>query len=228
MATNAVTPAVAYSEGLAELLAELASREGSVARPGLRHVASRPYIGGAEAARDLTDAAHFIAGLHGRHPGLVDHASRRFVPPAAEDWMEATIAGFSRERAYLAHVVAAAGPLPSTPGHAACEAAALGQQHALDMLAQSERRGCALGAAFALVLDWRAIRQVIDDTARRFGVEQPVPLIPSPAETQAVAAAISEGPAIDRAVMFGAEQLLVQHRGLWDLLEARQQARRSQ
>jgi hypothetical protein len=94
------------------------------------------------------------------------------------------------------------------------------------MLAQSERRGCALGAAFALVMDWRAIRQVIDDTARRFGIDQPVALIPTIAETQAVTAAISGSPAVDRAVMFGAQQLLVQHRGLWDLLEARQQARR--
>jgi hypothetical protein len=32
-------------------------------------------------------------------------------------------------------------------------------------------------------------------------------------------------PAIERAILFGAQQLLVQHRGLWDLLEARAEAR---
>jgi len=32
-------------------------------------------------------------------------------------------------------------------------------------------------------------------------------------------------PALERAIMFGVQQLLVQHRGLWDLLEARAEAR---
>jgi hypothetical protein len=32
-------------------------------------------------------------------------------------------------------------------------------------------------------------------------------------------------PAMERAISFGAQQILAQHRGLWDLLEARQLAR---
>ncbi|MGZ8285400.1 MAG: DUF6975 family protein [Allosphingosinicella sp.] len=32
-------------------------------------------------------------------------------------------------------------------------------------------------------------------------------------------------PQVQRALLFGAQQILVQHHGLWDLLEARQQSR---
>jgi hypothetical protein len=31
--------------------------------------------------------------------------------------------------------------------------------------------------------------------------------------------------AVERALLFGAEQIVVQHHGLWDLLEARSEAR---
>jgi hypothetical protein len=34
-------------------------------------------------------------------------------------------------------------------------------------------------------------------------------------------------PSAERAMQFGAQQLLLQHRGLWDLLEARRDARDS-
>ena len=37
--------------------------------------------------------------------------------------------------------------------------------------------------------------------------------------------ASSDGPASDRALAFGSEQLLLQHRALFDLLEARAEAR---
>ncbi|MEX6641314.1 hypothetical protein V2A36_33310, partial [Pseudomonas aeruginosa] len=78
--------------------------------------------------------------------------------------------GFADERTYLAHLTAAVGPLPSTPGQAESESALVGERHALEMLARSERRGCATGAVAALLYDWRAIRRVLDVAAERFGV----------------------------------------------------------
>ena len=57
----------------------------------------------------------------------------------------------------LARLVVAAGPMPSTPNHAEAESAINTQRHALDMLSQSDRNGCAIGAAFALALDWAAM-----------------------------------------------------------------------
>ena len=41
-----------------------------------------------------------------------------------------------------------------------------------------------------------------------------------------VATRAAETPGIERAILFGAQQLLIQHRGLWDLLETRHSARR--
>jgi hypothetical protein len=93
------------------------------------------------------------------------------------------------------------------------------------MLAQSERRGCALGAAMALIIDWVVIRGVLDCAAKRFGVEAPVSRLLDTAPVRALADQSDGKPAVTRALLFGAEQVALQHRGLWDLLEARQQAR---
>ena len=139
-------------------------------------------------------------------------------------WLDGAARGFAEERAYLMRIVVAAGPLPSTPGQAQCEAVVAGQRHALEMLARSDRDGCAVGAAMALVLDWRAIRAVIDAAANRYGVSLAPPALPSQRQTLAVLEEAGS-PAFERAVMFGAQQLLVQHRGLWNLLEARAEAR---
>jgi hypothetical protein len=129
------------------------------------------------------------------------------------------------ERAYLVRIVAAAGPLPSTPGHAESEAAAHAQRHALDMLAQSDRAGCAAGAALALAIDWATIREVLDAVARRLGLTIPVSTLPLAEETVSVVDALTREPSMERAMLFGAQQVFAQHRGLWDLLEARTSAR---
>ena len=76
----------------------------------------------------------------------------------------------------------------------------------------------------ALVLDWRSIRAVIDAAAQRFGVALTPPALPSQRRTMALADA-AESVGVERAMVFGAQQLLVQHRGLWGLLEARAEAR---
>jgi hypothetical protein len=95
----------------------------------------------------------------------------------------------------------------------------------METLAVSERRGCALGAAMALVLDWAAVRRCLDAAAQRFGVDAP----PYPAADRDSATALADSYAdaapVQRALLFGAEQILVQHHGLWDLLEARREAR---
>ena len=144
---------------------------------------------------------------------------RRDVHP--ESWWWETPEGHQ----WLTRLVVAAGPLPSTPAQSESESAVNGQRHALEMLAQSDRNGCALGAAMALVLDWDAVRSVLDAAGRRFSVDSPSSMIPDMATTIDLAALVSASPAMERAISFGAQQILAQHRGLWDLLEARQSAR---
>ena len=192
--------------------------DGSAAHP---YLASETLRSGPEAVRNLADAAHHLCMLHGRLPGVIDHAVARVRQPGARIWMEAAAGAFAEERSLLTRLAVATGPLPSTPGQAECEAAVLQQRHALAMLAQSERDGCALGAAVALVLDWQAIRIVLDAAAKRVSIE-PLPCrLPDAAALDLSAPA----PAFERAFAFGSQQLLAQHRGLWDLLEAREAAR---
>ncbi|ATE63474.1 DUF6975 family protein [Rhizorhabdus dicambivorans] len=207
--------------GAAETIGALLAADGA---KGHSYIACTIFARGREAARDLADAVHFLSSLHGRHPGVIDHARDKAADPEVRAWLDAAAAGFAEERAYLMRAVVAAGPLPSTPGHAECEAAVTGQRHALDMLGRSDRNGCALGAALALVLDWRAVRAVIDAAAQRFGLALTPPALPSARQALAIAAEAGS-PAVERAMVFGAQQLLVQHRGLWGLLEARSEAR---
>jgi hypothetical protein len=147
------------------------------------------------------------------------------VEVAARDWLIAAIDGFSAERLLLTKLVVAVGPLPSTPGQAESESAVLSQHHALDMLAQSDRRGCAFGAAAALVMDWWAVRTPLEQAAKRFNIDYPACTLPSADVTLEAVTRVGETAAVERAITFGAQQLFGQHRGLWDLLEARQIAR---
>jgi len=98
-------------------------------------------------------------------------------------------------------------------------------RHALETLAMSERNGCALGAATALVGDWWPIRRLLDRAAARVGVEPPAPSLPDETSVVVVIEHGADTPASSRALAFGGEQLLLQHRALFDLLEARAEAR---
>lgn len=203
-----------------ELLVRLAANDGSATH---RHVAR---LAAADAStRDLSDAVHAICAIHGHPPGLAGDAVGCAVQPAATDWLDAIASAFAGERAWIAQLAAAAGPLPSTPGQAETEAALIGERHTLDMLARSDRMGCASGAAAALVLDWAAIRAILARAADRFAVAIPPCRLPIEAETATTVTMLASTQATERAITFGAQQLLAQHRGLWSLLEARASAR---
>jgi len=177
------------------------------------------------AVRDVADAVHALGLLHGRQPGVLDHALARNSLPGSLHWLENALESFGEERAMLARLATAAGPLPSTPGQAESSAAVMAQRHALDMLAQSDRVGCAVGAAAALIIDWHAVRVVLDASAKRLGIEPMASSLPSLENTAAMIVATAQTGGIERAIAFGAQQVFAQHRGLWDLLEARASAR---
>ena len=178
-----------------------------------------------DASRNIADLTHFLCVLHGRYPGVVDHAAGRVTDAGARAWLADAAYAFAGERAYLARLAVAAGPVPSTPGAADSDAAVRGQRHAIEMLAQSERSGCAIGAAMAVILDWTSVRRALDAAAHRFAIEPPTYAVGHPEAIAAVAEGFATTPGTQRALIFGAEQILVQHYGLWDLLETRQQAR---
>jgi hypothetical protein len=196
--------------------------EGSSRHP---HLAALVTAHGAAASRDLADAIHLLCAIHGRHPGLTDLALATAPPGAAREWLREAADSFDRERLYLVRLTSAIGPMPSTPAAMQTENALLAQRHAIETLAKSERRGCALGAATALVQDWRSLRTLLDHAANRSGIECPACTLPSEDSLAVAIAAGTDGMASERALAFGAEQLLLQHRGLLDLMEARAHAR---
>lgn len=212
----------ARTGGVSDMLGTLVESDGSGAQSWAQ---SPELLSGRHATRNLADAAHYLCVLHGRHPGVIDLAASKTVHAAARGWLIDAADGFARERSYLTRITVAAGPIPSTPGQAECEATVMGQRHALEMLAQSDRIGCALGAAIALIMDWRAIRRVLDAAAERLGIPIQPARLPDERETRTVAMTVAETAAIERALGFGAQQILAQHRGLWNVLEARHAAR---
>lgn len=204
------------------LLAARLADQGSASHPWFTASA---LTSGPEAARNLADAIHFLCVLHGRLPGIVELAATRSADAAARPWFADAEAAMALERAFLTRLAAAAGPIPGTPGGAESEAAVLAQRSALAVLAQSERNGCAAGAALAFVIDWTQVRTVLAAAATRFSVPLPSAPFPADAEAFALAEQLAAAPSIERALLFGAEQVALQHRALWDLLEARAQAR---
>ncbi len=196
--------------------------DGCARHPYLNHLleASGPHAG-----RDLADSVHLLCSLHGRYPGLVELALQHCPKGPAQAWLARASEAFERERLYLVRLTSAVGPLPSTPGAAETEASLVAARHALETLAHSERKGCSLGAATALIGDWWPIRRLLDRVASRAGLECPAPSLPDEASMVAVISEASDSPASERALAFGGEQLLLQHRALFDLLEARAEAR---
>ncbi|QJB68177.1 DUF6975 family protein [Parasphingorhabdus halotolerans] len=174
---------------------------------------------------ETADIAHFLCVLHGRHPGVVDHAATKTADEAARTWLVEAIEGFTAERAFLTKLTVVAGPISGVGVDDQSNAAVMAQRKALDMLSQSDRNGCAIGASFALVLDWFAIRGILEKMAIRLGFESRAAILPSPEATESLNTILSGNKPIERAINFGADQVLTQHRGLWQLMEARRNAR---
>jgi len=189
------------------------------------HRLSLLVASGPSTNRDLSDAVHLYCQLYGRYPGLIEIALNSCPAGPVRDWLREASDAYERERLYLVRLTAAVGPLPSTPGAAETESTLVAQRHAIETLANSERRGCALGAATALMGDWPAIRAVLDRAADRIGMQKPAMTLPSEESILRVIGNGTDGMASERALGFGGEQLLLQNRGLFDLLEARAGAR---
>lgn len=204
---------------LAGSVATLAAEDGCAHHPLVDHLTRAGATG-----RDLADAVHALCAVHGRLDNVFEDAGRR-ASSTDGAWLAAATAAFAVERSYLARLTAAVGPLPSTPGQSESDAAFAALRHAFDMLARSDRVGCANGAALALVIDWHAFRRVLDAAARRCGMTAARSTMPDEREIAQIAATPDASPAVQRAMAFGAQQTFAQHRGLCDLIEARAIAR---
>lgn len=211
----------ARTDAMDSILMALVEADGTAAQPHVQSLCADAGNHGTRPLAALADAAHYLCLLHGRFPGVVDHAATRSTDNAARKWLLQVCEAFADERATLTRVSVALGPVPSTSGQNNCDSAVLQQRHALEMLSQSDRRGCAMGAALTLVLDWVGVRHLLDRAAIRAGIEPSKCALPPVEDTLSVARAIAIDEASARAIQFGARQLLNQHRGLWALMQAR-------
>jgi len=210
---------------ISSVIETLVDVDGSAAHRHVQRLKAAANDRGARPLACMADAVHYLCMLHGRFPGVIDHAASRSADNGARHWLLQACEAFADERAYLTRLSVALGPLPSTSGHNSSESNVLQQRHALEMLSQSDRRGCAMGAAITLVLDWAGIREFLDQAAIRAGTEPSKCGLPSVMDTMAVARSIASDEAAIRAIQFGARQLLGQHRGLWDLMQVRAEIR---
>lgn len=169
----------------------------------------------------IADIAHFINISHGRHPGIIDHAANKIIDDAARKWLVEAIEGFTAERRFLNALTVAAGPIRRHIGQDKITALIAGQSKNFEMLATSDRRGCPVGAALAFVVDWQQTRPLLERIALHIGMEPPTVAIPPPSLCAALASALASDEAYTRAMGFGAQQMLAQQRGLWQLIAAR-------
>lgn len=188
--------------------------EGSM-RPDLR--SPYKYARGALVA----DVAHFINISHGRHPGIIDHAAHKIVDDAARKWLIRAIDAFAAERAFLNALTVAAGPERRHIGENKVAALINGQAKNFEMLATSDRKGCPVGAALAFAIDWQRSRPLLAAVAFHVGMDVPPCTLPDIVECSALAEKLGQTDSYARAMRFGAEQILAQQRGLWQLIAAR-------
>lgn len=174
----------------------------------------------------VSDVAHYLCVLHGRFPGLVDHAAHHTADPEARKWLLTVTDAFTAERAFLTRLTVAAGPVVSGATDENCAQAFAAQSHAFEMLGTSDRQGCSAGAAIAFIEDWLTIRYLLDAIAMKVGIDTPPSKFPTSDENAALVSQLAEkGSSVERALFFGAEQLIAQQRSFWKLMSARAEAR---
>ncbi len=171
----------------------------------------------------IADIAYFMCVSHGRHPGVIDHAATKILDDSARDWFVLAINAFVAERSFLNRLTVAAGPCRSRQGQDKITALLTAQAKSFQMLATSDRRGCAAGAAIAFVIDWHYSRPLLEKIALSLGIEAHKTDLPDADACKNLYAQLQNNDAASRAMIFGAEQLLGQQRGLWQIIAARHQ-----
>ena len=205
--------------GVAEAQLARVAGQGS-RRPRLSRRAGRGFD--PHAARNLADAVHLLCSLYGRHPGLLDMA----LEPQPERPGRRLAAGSGRRL----RARAAVRRPPDLRGRPLAEHARRGRDRSrLARPAPRDRNPGQIRAARLRAwrrdrLRRRLARRPADARPRGGPGRGRMPGRRSCPTTTSIARVIdaaSDGPASERALGFGGEQLLLQHRGLFDLLEAR-------
>lgn len=209
----------------AMIVDSLVAKDGSATHPHVQALQSATTTPTSQPLPLLADVAHYLGLLYGKFPSVMEYAATHITDNAARKWLIDTCDAFTEERAFLARLAVELGPVPSTSNHSSSDATVLQLRHTLEMLSQSERRGCSLGAATTLALDWATIRRLLDQAAIRIGLEPFLSAMPDRNTTLAVLRNLNGDDLMMRAIRFGGRQLLHQHHSLWTMLQQRAGAR---
>ncbi|APG62750.1 hypothetical protein LPB140_08055 [Sphingorhabdus lutea] len=171
------------------------------------------------------DICHFLNLCHGQQPGVVDYAENKITGDEAKIWAAKAAIGFGKERDLLNQLTIAAGPPARQAGHDMALHLTQDQPKNLAMLASSDRKGCALGCAMGFVADWHIIRDLLNSLSMKFDLPKSELTLPSIAETMEICVIEGNGPALQRAIRFGFEQVCAQQKGFWAIIDARHQQR---
>jgi hypothetical protein len=175
---------------------------------------------------DIADVSHYLCLLHGRYPGLMDNLADRMV--GTGDIFYADLAErYTAERRLLTDMTVAAGPINRLSGEDRSMNAVEQLRVAIDLLARSDREGCALGAAAALLIEWKHIRPALNAMARRLGVKTGDFDCDGLSEQMIERVTSYPDQRHQRAIGFGVKQLCHQHEQFWLLLNNRCAARRA-
>ena len=175
----------------------------------------------------IADSLHYLSILHGRQPSLAELAAQLGDRNAPREWLVAAKHSFAGERVRLSQLSVAAGAAPAHRGRTNFEQLVRQQREALLTLVRSDRRGCLVGVVAALLLDWEAVNDALDSMARRIDLApfERSNHWPSRDMTLRIVAELGQDPAMSRAILFAAQQLIAQHHAFWNLLDARDAAR---
>lgn len=212
-------PAHAQDALFANDLIALLSTSGSASHEFVVQLNADPHM---IARATLADVMHHLGILHGRRPGMFDIIENA-APSISDDWLRASSRAFAAERDLITRLVVALGPPPGRMGQTRVGVAVDAARNALLTLAGSERLGCAIGAASALLLDWENVSPFLHQLAIRFEipVHDTAGIWPDRAATLATLEAAAALPSGPRAVAFGFKTLLAQHRAFWDIVQTR-------
>ena len=148
MATRTVDTARSPRTG--SLLIACVAGHGTATHP---YFASETLTRGHEAARNLADVIHFLCALHGRHPGIVDHAATRTVEPAGRAWLG------SAAEASATSLSSGASPRPQGRGSTPSRLAAASST--VRIAAQSTAKAKAAPSAQPRRSDWASVASAL-------------------------------------------------------------------
>jgi len=191
---------------------------------------SRPFEGetwvvDAFSGADVADIAHILTIVHGSLPTVFELASAHAPSGHLRELLFAASESFQAWRRFLALLTSKAGPAPSCLNDDVHMVSLVQLKHAIQLLASSERRGCAVGAATAMLADWHLTIPPLLSCASRFGIGHH---LPSPPQVNEIIAGIEQTEPTTselRAMTFGASQFYHMDDEIFLHLRARRQAR---